>query len=583
MSVVTLVNPNKIRPPIAPYALDVLTTSLEDAGFDVEVVDLTFDAEDWAPVLRSYFARRRPLLVGISIRNTDTIYPQEQRVFLGEHREILEEIRRLTDAPVILGGIGFSTMPFAATEYLRPDLAIRGPGEILLPQIARAVAEGCDPTAVPGVIHLVGGCGPAEAGRSGDVRPRGGWRAVQTPEAVQPAAAVAWRGAGRIDQVERERPYRRHAGRGDRVDNARYYREGGLGNILTKSGCPMACAHCCEPAAKGTLVARRSQDAVIDEMESLLQHGIHDLITTDSEFNLNLPTTKSLLTEIIRRKAIDRTSPLHDLRLWVYGQPAPWDEELMDLLAGAGCRGINLAPDHSREEVLDRWKVGKRDDRFYDFSDARRVVSWASERGILTMIESLLGMPGETEDTLRSAVTDMLDLDATVVGFTLGLRVFPYSPLGQRLAQESGGRLHVPGTQSNTARGPIVLREEHRCATPAEYERQFIFDDDGGFRPVFYFSPELPEDRSTIADPAGRWERTLRLLWDLIDESDYPRVMLPTGPGLSADDNNFADNPFLIALVELGYKGAYWARWRDRAAILTEAEQQRAEPSAPPG
>jgi len=38
---VTLVNPNKIHPPITPYALDILTTGLERAGFDVSVLDLT--------------------------------------------------------------------------------------------------------------------------------------------------------------------------------------------------------------------------------------------------------------------------------------------------------------------------------------------------------------------------------------------------------------------------------------------------------------------------------------------------------------------------------------------------------------
>ena len=48
---VTLVNPNKVYPPVAPYALDVLTTSLEQAGFAVEVLDLTFHREDWKSFL----------------------------------------------------------------------------------------------------------------------------------------------------------------------------------------------------------------------------------------------------------------------------------------------------------------------------------------------------------------------------------------------------------------------------------------------------------------------------------------------------------------------------------------------------
>lgn len=57
---VLLVNPNKVHPPIAPYALDVLTTSLEAADFEVEVVDLTFHREDWKTCLSEYFGARSP-------------------------------------------------------------------------------------------------------------------------------------------------------------------------------------------------------------------------------------------------------------------------------------------------------------------------------------------------------------------------------------------------------------------------------------------------------------------------------------------------------------------------------------------
>jgi hypothetical protein len=46
--------------------------------------------------------------------------------------------------------------------------------------------------------------------------------------------------------------------------------------------------------------------------------------------------------------------------------------------------------------------------------------------------------------------------------------------------------------------------------------------------------------------------------------------MLPTAPGLSRHDNNYADNPFLTTLVQLGYRGAFWSRWRDRDAIIEE-------------
>lgn len=99
-----------------------------------------------------------------------------------------------------------------------------------------------------------------------------------------------------------------------------------------------------------------------------------------------------------------------------------------------------------------------------------------------------------------------------------------------------------------------------------------MFQADGPVRPVCYFSTGLPEDPATMADPAERWLHTVEPMWDHIDRADYPRVMLPTAPGSSKDDNNYADNPFLTALTAMGYRGAFWAKWRERDAILTEAE-----------
>lgn len=89
------------------------------------------------------------------------------------------------------------------------------------------------------------------------------------------------------------------------------------------------------------------------------------------------------------------------------------------------------------------------------------------------MTEVMLGMPGETADTMRECVQRTLELDSTVVGYTLGIRLFPYSPLGIRLAKQSGGHQTVRGLQSNTAVDPIVLTPADACTT-VDYERQFL-------------------------------------------------------------------------------------------------------------
>jgi tryptophan 2-C-methyltransferase len=558
---ITLVNPNKVHPPIAPYALDVLTTSLERAGFTVEVVDLTFHRDDWRSCLEAYFAVRTPMLVGVTIRNTDTVYAYEQRPFIGEHKEIITAIRRSTVAPIIGGGIGFSTMPFALVDYFGIDYGVKGPGEEIICDLADALATGRSTDTVAGLIRNT----PDGVTR---VPPRALSFAGNRPDLPDTASYEA-----RVWQVDRTGTYIRRTGTPFKVDNLEYYRRGGMAGILTKSGCAYRCSHCVEPDAKGVRFARRDVAAVVDEMQSLAAHGIFDQHTTDSEFNLAIAHSKDVLREIVRRKRTSRFNPLHQLRLWVYCQPAPFDAELAGLLAESGCAGVNVGTDHVRPDLLRDWKTTEKGTSYYTFADTENLVRLCAANGMLTMVESLLGMPGETERTLRECVEAFMGLDATVTAFSLGLRLFPYTPLGQSMAARCAGVRTVPGLQSNTATGPIVLRPLSMCGSPVEYERQFMFDEHGEFRLVCYFSPELAEDAGTVTDPAGRWYRSVDLLWSLIDPADHHRVMLPTVSGSSEHDNNYADNPFLTSLTVLGYTGAFWAHWRDREAILREARE----------
>jgi tryptophan 2-C-methyltransferase len=525
------------------------------------VLDLTFHRDDWKTYLSEYFAVRSPLLVGVTVRNTDTVYAFEQRPFVGEHKEIITEVMRLTDAPVIGGGIGFSTMPFALVDYFGIDFGVKGPGEQIICDLADALAAGRDPGTVAGLIlntpHGITRVPPP---------------ALTLPHGRTVPLSVVADNEDRVWQVDRTGTYRRRSGEQYKVDNLKYYQGGGLGSILTKNGCTYRCAHCVEPNAKGIRFGRRDVAAVVDEMQSLAAQGIFDQHTTDSEFNLSISHAKSLLREIVRRKHSDPANPLNELRLWVYCQPSPFDEEFADLLAAAGCRGVNVGSDHLRDDMLKNWKVTGKGTSYYTFADTENLVRLCHERDMLTMVEALFGMPGETPETIRECVDAFMALNATVTGFSLGLRLFPYIPLGVSMAEQCDGVRTMPGLQSNTATGPIVLKPLAQCSGPVEYERQFMFDEAGNFRLVCYFSPDLVEDAGTVADPAGRWSRSVELLWELIDPADYHRVMLPTLAGSSEHDNNYADNPFLTSLSGLGYTGAFWAHWRDRETILRRAQ-----------
>lgn len=543
---VCLVNPNQVQPGITPYALDVLTTHLERAGFEVEVLDLTFPTRSWQADVDAYFADRRPMLVGVTLRNTDTVIPQEQRTFLEDHRAIIDAIKQRCAAPIVVGGVGYSSMPSAMLSYLQVPYGVAGPGEVALVRLAQTIAAGDAPGDIAG-LHIWDG---------EKVRIAAAGRAITPPE--------AWLA------LNEGVPFKRRSNHPFRVDNQKYYERGGLGNILTKNGCPLDCVHCSEPFAKGQTLARRTVMAVVDEMEQLTDQGVLDLHTTDSEFNVGIGHAKQILKEIIARRRRDSSSSLNKLKLWTYLQPRPFDEELAVLMREAGCQGASVGSDHTNPAILAGFKLTQSGKTFYNVDDIRETNRLLMENGMLVTQELILGMPGETLDTMRECLDDMLSLNSTVLGITFGVKVFPHTPFGRRLARDSDGR-PVPGLQSNTAISPITLLPIEKCRDAEHYERQFMFDEHGRIRPVFYFSPDLPEDPETIASPSGRWRKSIEFISGHIPKSEHYRVSLPTLPGDSKDDNNYADNPFLRCWVSLGYRGAFYSKWRERDQIIQDA------------
>ncbi|MDX2156175.1 MAG: tryptophan 2-C-methyltransferase [Hyphomicrobiaceae bacterium] len=545
---VSLVNPNQVQPGITPYALDVLTTHLERAGFTVEVLDLTFPDRSWQAEVEDYFAGRNPILVGVTLRNTDTVVPQEQRTFLEDHRAIIDAIKRSCTSPIVVGGVGYSSMPSAMLRYLQVPFGVAGPGEVTLVELANAIAAGSTPDSVPG-LHILDGSTVRKA---------------PTTRASSRTTADAWLA------LNEGVAYDRRSHQAFRVDNRKYYERGGLGNILTKNGCPLDCVHCSEPFAKGQTLSRRTVKAVVDEMEQLTDQGVLDLHTTDSEFNVGIGHAKQVLKEIIVRRRRDSGCSLNRLKLWTYLQPRPFDEELAVLLREAGCKGASVGSDHTNPEILAGFKLTQAGKPFYGLDDIRETNRLLMENGMLVTQELILGMPGETLETMRQCIDDMLALNSTVLGITFGLKVFPHTPFGRRLARQSDGK-PIPGLQSNAAIGPITLLPLEKCRDVEHYERQFMFDENGRIRPIFYFSPDLPEDPENIADPSGRWRRSIEFIWDHIPKAEHYRVSLPTLPGDSKDDNNYADNPFLKCWVSLGYRGAFYSKWRERDQIIQEA------------
>ena len=421
---VLLVNPNRMRPPVAPIALDYLASSLAGSGFEVDLLDLCFcpNTEDFAREIEGYFASKSAFAVAITLRNTDDTSLVTRDFFIPRLKEIIDCIRAHTSAHIILGGSGFSIMPEDILKYYDLDLGIWGEGEYSLPLLLEKMMGGEDYHGVPGLVYRVTEGFHLNAPKYIDLN------SMPAPE--------------------------RNA-----VDNRRYFLEGGMGSIEAKRGCPRRCIYCADPLTKGRRVRRRSPRSVVDEIEALLQKGIDHFHFCDSEFNLPPAHAGEICREIVSRGLASR------VRWYAYCSPAPFSEGLATLFRKAGCAGINFGVDSANERML---RTLERD---FTVEDVARTAQLCHQQGIVFMYDLLLGGPGETRDSLGDTIEKMKWLSPFRVGASLGVRIFP----GTRLAAMV--RRQGPVEQNPNLRG---VRDE-KFFTPVFYLSSALGEDALGY------------------------------------------------------------------------------------------------------
>ncbi|MCX5768867.1 MAG: radical SAM protein [Candidatus Hydrogenedentes bacterium] len=380
---VLLVNPNKMMPPIAPLGLEYLAASLAERGFEPALCDLTWH-DDWPAAIQTAIRDTAPFAVGVSIRNIDDAYFASQDFVLDHTAAVIRKIRELSDALVILGGVGFSAAPAEILAYTGAGYGIAGEGEDSFPALLNALRKNLRAAALASVAGAV-------------YRAEDGTVAVNTPKPVNLAHLPP--------------ASRRFA------DNVRYFNEGGQAGLETLRGCPHTCVYCIDPLAKGRTTRVRPAVSVVGEVCALLDQGIDVLHLCDCEFNLDVDHCWSVCETLISRHLPSR------VKWYTYAAPTPFNDDLALELARGGCAGINFGVDHADPAMLRR--LG----RTHTPDDVRALVKSCRAAGIAVMLDMLLGGPGETLESVAHALDFMREVAPDRAGLSVGVRIYPHTRL----------------------------------------------------------------------------------------------------------------------------------------------------------
>ena len=470
---ILLVNTNRMVPPIAPVGLDYVAEAIERSGYTVEIADLALMDEPPAG-LRSRLTQSDPSLVGLTFRNVDDCFWPSGRSFLPELEQLIRTVRDWTGAAIVLGGVGFSIFAEAIVRRTGVEFGVLGDGEVAIPALLRALAGSASLEDVPGLIWHDDG-------------------ALQRNPAAWPAEL----------DVPTSRAF---------IDNATYFRRGGQIGLETKRGCDRSCIYCADRLAKGTRTRLRPPTHVADEVESLLRQGVDVLHLCDAEFNIPGQHARDVCDELIRRGLGQR------VRWYAYLAVLPFDDDLAQRMAAAGCVGINFTGDSASERMLSTYRQPHR------AADLASAVELCRRYGIAVMIDLLLGGPGETPETVAETVRFLEKIEPDCVGAGLGVRLYPNTPVAD-MAAENGWLSRADGIRRRYD-GPLDLLE-----------------------PTFYISPELGEHPALVVR-------------DLIGDNPLffpPELEEPSEEmGEVGQDHNYNDNTTLVDAISEGARGAYW-------------------------
>ncbi len=296
-------------------------------------------------------------------------------------RELTAGIRAaIKDVSIIAGGPHVSFMPERILgEFPEIDILVLGEGERVLDAILTGVGKEMVPSSMAGMAY----------------REDGGPRVTGMPELTVPLDSIPLPDYSIIPDISFYAP-----------------------RIITSRGCPYKCAFCAATNFWGKWRGHSPQ-RVVDEFERAIHtFGKRKISIGDDNFTVDRERVMNICDEILRRNL--------GINFGISAHVSSLDEELIQAMASAGMDYLFIGVESGEPRI--RSIIGKE----FDESRLRRILDACGQHGVHVHASFMLGIPGETEDDLKTTLAYASKLNAGSLGFHI------FDPLpGSEMASEA--------------------------------------------------------------------------------------------------------------------------------------------------
>lgn len=369
---VAFVSANRETMPDAVVPLGMLSVIANAPSHcQCELWDLCFETQPNASLARRLH-EFCPDVVALGMRNIQSSDYTGGSPNLRYYAGLVETIREHSTAPIVVGGPGFSVLPKALMEHLKPDFGISGEGERAFALLIEHLETGAvELDSIENLFY------PADG------------------QVLTSPACGAF-----LDLSDLALPDRT-------LVDPKYFEEYGIDSIQTKRGCVLKCIFCTYPLIEGRRIREKDPDSVVSEL--LEAQAIHPSVAhfffVDAQFNIPPKHAKAVCRAISQS---DFATP------WTcYASPLVFDAELAQLMVASGCAGLEIGSDSGCDEVLRQLGKGFASDGI------RQMHAICEAAGLPDCHSFMLGTPGESLEQVERTLDFVEELDPFAAIFTI--------------------------------------------------------------------------------------------------------------------------------------------------------------------
>lgn len=253
--------------------------------------------------------------------------------------------------------------------------------------------------------------------------------------------------------------------------------------IVSSRGCPAGCTYCIKHVSYQFSTRLRSPELIMTELWKLKKLGLNNIHMYSDLFTVNREQVVELCKRMIDEKI--------NLK-WTCNSRVDYvDEEMLQLMGKAGNWLISWGIESGNEKILKHAHKGADPDK------AERALKWAKKAGIMNWGYFIIGLPGETEETIRQTIDFAKKLPLDIALFHVAAP-YPGTPFFFEVVENGWFRPGTRWEQVDMDKGTVLdypnLRAERLLYWQKRAFREWAFRPG----PIFTYLKMLVSDWSTI-------------------------------------------------------------------------------------